>query len=324
MKKLLTKQERNRRISQGLRLAWASRKDTGLTKRLSLKNPQTDVYVCDCRQLTRWLPAGSIDLLFCDPPYNIGVNYDSSDDNRADYWEFTQQWLETGKTLLSPAGSFFIYVPAALGHRIAVHIESQLGLSHVNTICVIQRFGQHETNKFISGYRTLLYFCVNRDTRIWNMQNILVDSDRKSKYADKRTDAKATNRGKRVPLDLWDECVNYKDIWGFNEPYFGRVQGNNAERRRGHPNQVPEKVIERVILAASAKGDLVGDFFVGSGTTPTVARALGRTFVGTEISYKYAKSAINRVRAGPARAALTVAERPKKRIRKRIPLERGE
>jgi DNA modification methylase len=70
---------------------------------------------------------------------------------------------------------------------------------------------------------------------------------------------------------------------------------------------VPERVLERVILAASSKGDLVLDPFVGSGTTPTVARSLGREFVGCEINEKFAKSAMKRVKEGAVRV-----KKPKK------------
>lgn len=262
-----------------------------MTKKIVLKNkPSCTVYVDDCRNLTELVDAGSVDLVIADPPYNIGVEYDNWDDQRSDYDKFTIEWLETCHTLLANHGSMFVYVPPAIGHR-TYEILTDFGMHHVNTICVVQRFGQHETNKFISGYRMLLYFCMDKSLRIWNMQDILVETDRKSKYGDKRTENKEHNKGLRVPLD----------VWGWDEPYFGRVQGNNIERRKQHPNQVPEKVIERIILATSAKDDLVCDPFVGSGTTPTVARALGRRFVGSEISPKFAKSAISRVKEGPAR-----------------------
>jgi adenine-specific DNA-methyltransferase len=61
---------------------------------------------------------------------------------------------------------------------------------------------------------------------------------------------------------------------------WGRIQGNNKERRKDHPNQVPEVYLERVIRACSNESDLVLDPFLGSGTTCTVARALRRRSIG--------------------------------------------
>jgi DNA modification methylase len=108
-------------------------------------------------------------------------------------------------------------------------------------------------------------------------------SDRASIYGDKRTMEKDSNKGMRVPMDVW-----YGKYWG-------RVQGNNKERRSGHQNQIPEAYLERVILACSNKGDLVLDPFAGSGTTGTVARAYDRRSIGIEQSEQTATSAWQRM-----------------------------
>ena len=99
--------------------------------------------------------------------------------------------------------------------------------------------------------------------------------------------------GKRVPFD----------VWGVDEKYFGRVSGahSNKERRPQHPNQVPEVVVKRALLATTNPSDLVLDPFAGSGTTGTVARALGRRSIGIEISPEYAKSAFERIKEGAVR-----------------------
>ncbi len=94
---------------------------------------------------------------------------------------------------------------------------------------------------------------------------------------------KDSNKGMRVPMDVW---------YG---PYLGRVQGNNKERRHGHHNQIPEAYLERVIRACSNEGDLVLDPFLGSGTTVTVARALGRRSIGFEYAEATAASAWERI-----------------------------
>jgi site-specific DNA-methyltransferase (adenine-specific) len=89
------------------------------------------------------------------------------------------------------------------------------------------------------------------------------------------------------------------DVWyGAN---WGRIQGNNRERRKNHHNQIPEVYLERVIRACSNEGQLVLDPFIGSGTTCTVARALGRRSVGIEYSSPIAASAFERIRQGPIR-----------------------
>ena len=93
----------------------------------------------------------------------------------------------------------------------------------------------------------------------------------------------------RVPMDVW-----YGKYWG-------RIQGNNLERRHYHDNQLPEVYLERVIRASSNEGDLVIDPFLGSGTTGVIAHALGRRFVGCEYSKENARLAWERMKDGPIR-----------------------
>jgi DNA modification methylase len=124
---------------------------------------------------------------------------------------------------------------------------------------------------------------------LWNSQKVLEPSDRATTYFDPRTMDKKDGMpaGMRVPMDVW-----YGRYWG-------RIQGNNKERRGRHDNQLPEVYLERVILACSNEGDLVVDPFLGSGTTGVMAHALGRRFVGTEFSRENAKSAFERIKDGP-------------------------
>ena len=152
------------------------------------------------------------------------------------------------------------------------------------------RFGQCRNANFIVSKVHVLYFARDKDPtkRRWNPDAILEPSDRATMYADART-RKTQTPGLRVPLDVW-----YGQYWG-------RVQGNNKERRANHENQIPEAYMERVIRACSNEGDLVLDPFLGSGTTCTVARALKRRSVGIEVSKAIAASAIDRIRKGPAR-----------------------
>src|SRR5262249_14485166 len=114
-------------------------------------------------------------------------------------------------------------------------------------------------------------------------------------YDDPRT-RRTRQPGLRVPLDVW-----YGPLWG-------RIQGNNKERRKNHHNQIPEVYLERVLRACSNEGDLVLDPFLGSGTTCTVARALGRRSLGIEYSSRNAASAFARIQAGAVRLSQAAAE----------------
>lgn len=248
-------------------------------------DPATRLEIGDCRKVLRSLPeAGTVDLVFADPPFNWDVNYGDWDDSmpREKYEEFTRQWLDACIDVLSPSGSLWVNIPDDTAAEIVLHLKSR-GLTMVNWCIWHFRFGQCRHSGFITSKVHALYFCKDPANRIWNPDTILEQSDRASIYGDARTMAKDTNKGMRVPMDVW-----YGKYWG-------RIQGNNKERRHNHQNQIPEVYLERVILSCSNEDSLVLDPFSGSGTTCTVARALGRRSIGIEFSPENAASAWERI-----------------------------
>ena len=74
------------------------------------------------------------------------------------------------------------------------------------------------------------------------------------------------------------------------------ISGNFLERT-GHPAQYPEKLVERIVLAGTAEGDVVLDPFMGSGTTAVVAKKLNRHYIGYEIVQEYIDMAEQRLKA---------------------------
>lgn len=254
-----------------------------------LIDPRTDIYVGDSRTVLAGLPVASVDLIFADPPFNWDVPYGDWDDARPreEYLRFTHEWLDSCLRVLGDQGSFWINIPDDTAAEIVVHLKSR-GLKMINWCVWHFRFGQHRLGNFIVSKVHALYFARDRDNRVWNPEAIREPSDRAAIYDDKRTRTTKTP-GLRVPLDVW---------YG---PHWGRVQGNNKERRKSHQNQIPEVYLERVIRACSNPGDLVLDPFLGSGTTCTVARALGRRSIGIEFSPASAESAFERIKNGPVR-----------------------
>ncbi len=295
-------------------------------------DPDTRLYVGDCRDILAQLPdKGSVDLIFADPPFNWDVPYagDSSEHvaaaaiesaadtgrkkqagkakaasasssvaaksngstgnggwndrmPRREYERFTFDWLDACIDCLAPHGSIFVNIPDDTAAECVIHLKRR-GLTMINWCIWHFRFGQNRSSSFIMSKVHVLYFAKNLDDRIWNPNDILELSDRASIYGDPRTMAKNENKGLRVPMDVW-----YGKYWG-------RIQGNNKERRHNHHNQIPEIYLERVIKACSNPGDLVLDPFCGSGTTSTVARALGRRSITCEYSKVNAASAWERI-----------------------------
>lgn len=257
--------------------------------KFTLKDPETRVYVGDCRKVLAELPEKSVDLVFADPPFNWNVDYGAWDDSRPreDYLDFTYAWLDGCQRVLTDRGSLWVNIPDDTAAEIVVHLKKTMTM--INWCIWHFRFGQNRVGNFIVSKVHTLYFAKDKDERTWNPDEVLEPSDRASIYGDKRTFEKEDYAGVRVPFDVW-----YGQHWG-------RVQGNNKERRGNHQNQLPEVYLERVIRCSSNPGDLVLDPFLGSGTTCTVARALGRRSIGIEFNPKNAASAFERIEKGAVR-----------------------
>ncbi|HYE02782.1 MAG TPA: DNA methyltransferase [Phycisphaerales bacterium] len=271
------------------------------------------VYVGDCREVLPRVPecaAGAVDLVFADPPFNWNRAYDKWHDAmpREDYLKFTGEWLDACTRALRPGGAFWVNIPDDTAAEIVVHLKAA-GLEMENWCVWHYRFGQNTADRFINSKVHALYFLKPGGQRTWNPREILEPSDRATVYFDPRTMSKNDGMpaGQRVPMDVW-----YGKYWG-------RVQGNNKERRANHDNQLPEVYLERVIRACSNPGDLVIDPFLGSGTTGLMAHALGRRFVGVEYSKDNALSACRRMKDGPVRTLgtglnqSTAIHRPRRR-----------
>jgi len=255
----------------------------------------TTLYAADCEKVMSHMydeaVCESIDLIFADPPFNWDRSYDVCNDNmHADeYLAFTCRWMTWCNHLLKKGGHFWINIPDE--HvRIVLNAASNLRLTMQDWCIWHYRFGQHTHARFIRSKVHALHFIKPGGDSVWNPSAVLEPSDRASKYNDARTLLKTEGKpGLRVPLDVW-----YGENWG-------RVQGNNAERRSLHDNQLPELYLHRVIASCTNEGDMVLDPFLGSGTTGVVARALKRRFIGIDISPAYVASSLERILAGPAR-----------------------
>jgi DNA modification methylase len=262
-----------------------------------LSRPDTRVYCGDCRDVLPTIPEvkkSSVDLIFADPPFNWKRKYDEWHDAmpEQEYLDFTYAWLDLCVGALAPHGALWVNIPDDWAAEIVVHLKRNRGMDMVNWCIWHYRFGQNTRGRFINSKVHVLYFMKDRahPDRRWNEDQITEPSDRATTYFDQRTfNKKEGEHGLRVPMDVW---------YG---KFFGRIQGNNKERRHQHDNQIPEVYLERVIRACSNEGDLVLDPFLGSGTTGVVARELNRRSIGVEFSRENAKRCVQRIADGPVR-----------------------
>jgi len=252
-----------------------------------------EIVTGDCIEVLSGLPAGRADLVFADPPFNIGYEYDVYDDRRArgDYLAWTEKWLAAAVRILSPAGSLFLAIGDEFAAEHKVRLDA-LGLTLRNWIVWHYTFGVNCQKKFNRSHAHIFYYVRDPKRHTFNADEVRVPSARQTTYADRRA-----NPVGKLPDDTWvlrpqesdSHFLPDGDTW-----YVPRVCGTFKERL-AHPCQMPEAVLERIIRVATNPGDLVLDPFAGSGTTVAVAKKLGRKYFGVELSDEYADAVRKRL-----------------------------
>ncbi len=268
------------------------------------------IYQGDCLERFPHVPSESIDLIVADPPFNIGYDYDIYDDRRdADqYLDWTKLWGREVVRVLKPTGSFWLAIGDEFAAEMKVIFHRDLGLSLRSWVIWYYTFGVHCTKKFARSHAHLFYFVKDSKRFTFNDPDIRVPSARQLVYFD----ARANPQG-RVPDDTWilrpqdvpDGFAPDGDTW-----YFPRVCGTFKERAGWHGCQMPEQLLGRIIRAGSNEGETVFDPFGGSGTTLTVAKKLGRRFLGFELSPDYAAQIRERLAATRVGQALEGGTEP--------------
>jgi site-specific DNA-methyltransferase (adenine-specific) len=247
-----------------------------------------DVVQGDCIERMRSMPAGSVDLVFADPPFNIGYEYDVYEDKKEarDYLDWSKKWIGAVHRVLKPDGTFWL----AIGDEYAAELKiasQEIGFHTRSWVIWYYTFGVNCKNKFSRSHAHLFYFVKDPAKFTFRADELenRVPSARQLVYADNRA-----NPNGRLPDDTWvlrpqdlAECFTTgEDTW-----YVPRVAGTFKERAGFHGCQMPEQLLGRIIRLCSQEGEIVLDPFSGSATTVAVAKKLGRRHMGIDLSAEY-------------------------------------
>lgn len=244
----------------------------------------------DNLHIMRSLPSESIDLIYIDPPFFSGRNYNVifGDQNEvrsfSDIWEDGMPgyliWLNARllvmKGLLKPTGSIYVHLDWHASHYVKVEMDKIFGYDNfINEITWCYTGPRKSKNAFSRKHDTILLYAKG-ENYVFNEQRISHKSGvhntgqvfRAFGEPDLRLKEELENKGKLLE-DWW------VDIW-------------STDRYRneliGYPTQKPEALLERILKASTKEGDVVADFFMGGGTTPAVAQRLERRWIASDIS----------------------------------------
>ena len=230
------------------------------------------VAVADCLDTLRRIPSRSIQLVICDPPYNINV---AAWDDLAHYVDWAGQWLAEVERVLLPSGNFVLFG--------GLQYQGEAGSGDLLSLMSWMR--QHSqmllANLIIWNYPNGMgaqRFFANRHEEIaWfaRTPKYFFDLDAVRTKLDAKT-LEFYKRDKRLVADNLDKGINPTNVWRIP-----RLNGNSKERV-GHPTQKPAALIERIVRALSFPGSTVLDFFAGSGVTTRVAIEAGRHSIASD------------------------------------------
>lgn len=225
----------------------------------------------------------SVNLIFADPPYNIGKDFGNGSDKWNDldnYLTWCYKWIDECFRVLKDDGTFYLMNSTQNIPFISVYLQEKYNIINSIVWCY-DSSGVQSKQKYGSLYEPIIMANKSRKNKYtFNWQDILVEA---------KTGAKRNliDYRKTPPQPYSNEKVP-GNVWGFSRVRFRMTEYEN------HPTQKPEALLERVIKASSNPGDIVMDPFSGSFTTSAVAVRLGRKAVGIDITEDYYKVGIRR------------------------------
>jgi len=258
------------------------------------EHPNGSLWLGDSLEWLRALEPASVDLVFADPPYNIGKADWDKFASHDDYVEWSVSWIELASRVLKPTGSLYV-----------------CGFSEI--LADIRR----PAAKFFEKCRWLVWFYKNKAnlTADWGRSHESILHFRKSKRAKLNVDdiripyaqhtmkypvhpqaeSSQYGNGKKERKDWVPHANGAKPKDVFEIP----VTSNGMKEKTPHPTQKPEELVRKAILASSNVGDIVLDPFSGSGTTAVCAQQLQRKWTACDISREYNSWAAMRLEVVP-------------------------
>jgi len=225
----------------------------------------------------------SIDLIFADPPYNIGKNFNGFLDKwelESDYLQWSYKWLNLCINKLKHNGSLYLMASTQSMPYFDLYLRERLTVL-ARIVWYYDSSGVQAKKYYGSLYEPILYCVKDKKNYTFNSSDIMVEAKTGSvrKLIDYRKSTPSVYNSEKVPGNVWE---------------FPRVRYRMPEYEE-HPTQKPTLLLERIIKASSNEGDVVLDIFSGTFTTSFVAKQLKRKSIGIELQEKYLQIGLRRL-----------------------------
>jgi site-specific DNA-methyltransferase (adenine-specific) len=254
-----------------------------------VRNLKSKVYLSENLTVLRSLASDSVDLIYIDPPFNTGRSQQRSkettrrndegdrvgfkgkkyekvksqvlsyDDQFVDYWAFLEPRLQEAHRILKPTGTLYLHLDYRESHYAKVLLDALFGPDcFLNEIIWAYDYGGKSKSRWPAKHDTILVFVKDPKQYYFDSETV----DREPYMAPGLVTEEKVAKGK-LPTDVW----------------WHTIVSPTGKEKTGYPTQKPIGILRRIIQASSKEGDIVLDFFAGSGTSGVVANMLGRRFI---------------------------------------------
>lgn len=234
------------------------------------ENAYGKLYNDDCIKVLRTMPDNCVDMVFADPPFNLGKTYDPGIKDSlttSDYLNWTYQWVDECVRILKPGGKIFIYNIPKWCIFIAEHLSEQL--TFWDWIAVDMKFSLPIQSHLYPAHYGLIVFVKGTKASTFNNQRVPMQV---CKHCGGELKDYGGYKAKMNPSG-----INVSDVWSDIYP----VRHKSSKNRKY--NELSVKFLDRIISMSTNQGDVVFDPFGGSGTTFAVAQMLKRNWIGIEL-----------------------------------------
>ena len=247
----------------------------GSTRKRKIADLEGRAHNEDCVNLMRSLRAGSVSMVFADPPFNLNKKYNTYNDNLSfdGYMEWTGVWLREACRVLKDDGSLFIYnIPKLLLYTCQFLNESMVFRHWI----AWNSNGRPLGKTLQPAHYGILFYTKTKNSKFYDI---------------------------RAPHPRCRKCDSYLKDYGGKEhlrhPFGYQVSDvwndihrvrHNCRRIDGHPCQLPVHLLERTILMATDENDIVLDPFCGGGSAAIAAKQMGRRYIGADLDKEYCEA----------------------------------
>jgi site-specific DNA-methyltransferase (adenine-specific) len=287
-----------------------------------------DLRCCDNLKLMAEIPSNTIDLIYCDILYGTGRNFGDYQDLKPIRSEIESHYLPRlieMKRVLKQNGSIYLQMDTRINHWMRILMDDVFGYDNFRNEIVwcYETAGRKSNKKYRPSHDVILFYSMPN--------NILIDCEFLEKIENNYSGYYQDNKGWYQMTgtgDYSDESIqklklkglihtnnkgkNYlkiyliskedglykakqlKDVWSDIQT-FGGVNKHLKKQFTGYATQKPKELISRIVLASTNEGDVVADYYLGSGTTAEVCKDLNRNFIGCDINPRAVEIAKNRI-----------------------------